>query len=301
MNIKIDKDNTTPLYIQIFQQIEKMIVEGILPLGYKLPPERKLADTLGVNRTTVLNAYRELKAKGLVDSHVGQGTVVGEQLNDASLDYDLPVLFSNFYSNKINLAKNNVTKKILEIANNKDMISFAAGVANPDLNPEKEVNIIINKLIKDKGIELFQHTPVQGLYDLKVELSKLMEDYGVFCSPHEIMVTSGAQQGISLCSRLFINPGDIVFVEEPSFFNAKQEIEMAGAKIIGIPVDENGMKMETLETMLKRFKPKFIYTIPTFHNPTSSVLSNSRRTELLSLACRYQTLIIEDDTYGDLC
>jgi len=127
-----------------------------------------------------------------------------------------------------------------------------------------------------------------------------LDNRGIHATEQETLILSGSQQGLDLLSRLFINPGDLVVMEEPSFFCARQIFESCGAGIVGIPADENGIKIHLLENVLKRQKPKFIYTIPTFHNPTGTVMSLKNRQELLQLAYRYNIPILEDDAYGEL-
>jgi DNA-binding transcriptional MocR family regulator len=117
----------------------------------------------------------------------------------------------------------------------------------------------------------------------------------------EVMMLSGSQQGIDLVAKLLLDPGDIVVVEEPSFFPAIQAFKTIGARVMGVPMDENGMRMDVLEQLLQRYRPKFIYTMPTFQNPTGIEMELERRKRLVELACKYRVLIVEDDAYGDLC
>jgi DNA-binding transcriptional MocR family regulator len=115
------------------------------------------------------------------------------------------------------------------------------------------------------------------------------------------MVLSGSQQGIDLAARILLDPGDIAVVEEPTFFPAIQAFKTTGARVMGIPVDESGMNIDLLEQLLQRYRPKLIYTVPTFHNPTGTTMPLERRKRLVDLAVRYRALILEDDAYGDLC
>lgn len=112
---------------------------------------------------------------------------------------------------------------------------------------------------------------------------------------------SGSQQGLDFAARIFIRPGDTVIVEEPTFFGAIQIFQAAGARIIGVPIDKEGMRTDILETLLVRHKPKFIYTLPTYQNQSGVSLSLRRRYELLNLAYQYQLPILEDDPYNELC
>ncbi len=300
--IHVNRAASTPLYLQIKKQFTELILSGTLPPGYKLPPERKLAEMLGVNRSTVLNAYRELKADGYVDSHIGQGTQVSTSQSDMSkMEMEpFPLSWKHLYSRTAILSDSNVTQDLLEIANRPDIISFAAGVAIPELNPLHDLQEIQTRLISDYGHHIFQHAPTEGLGSLRESIRQTIKARGILCSSEEIMVLSGSQQGIDFAARIFLNPGDVVFVEEPTYFCARQIFESAGASVIGIPLDSNGLRTDILEGLLKRYRPKFIYTIPTFHNPTGAVMDITRRRRLLSLAYRHQVMILEDDAYGEL-
>jgi DNA-binding transcriptional MocR family regulator len=127
-----------------------------------------------------------------------------------------------------------------------------------------------------------------------------MSGRGINASADETMVLSGSQQGLDLSARAFIDNGDVVFVEEPTFFSATHIFRAAGARVVGVPTDKDGMRTDVLAMLLKRFKPKIIYTIPDFQNPSGAVMSLDRRNELLSLAYRNQIIVLEDDPYGML-
>lgn len=302
MQIKIDKASQTPVYYQIRNQIRAMIFSGILAPGSLLPPERKLADSLGLNRSTVLAAYRELKADGLVDSHVGKGTVVLSVMNEVTeshSEYEAP-LYRQFFSSLSERASDPFLKELLEIANREDVISFSAGISAIETDPVEAFRGMEEELMRQPGHLALKHTPTEGFWSLREQICCLMQKRGVLCHPEEIMVLSGSQQGIEIAARVFVDPGDVVIVEEPSFFSALQIFSTAGARIIGVPVDEHGMRMDVLEQTLSRHKPKLIYTMPTYQNPSGLSMSMDRRKKLLELAYRKKVLILEDDPYGEI-
>ncbi|MEF9951792.1 MAG: PLP-dependent aminotransferase family protein [Clostridium sp.] len=303
MKIEINKEIGIPIYSQIFQQIRQQILSGELIPGYRLPSERKLAEKLGVNRTTILNAYRELKADGFIGSKIGDGTVVLASFDDeSSIDdevYQEPIwnqVFSE-YSSKFD---SYVIKGLMELASKKDVISFATGIPSPETGPTQALEGIERELLEKKNHRALMYSPTEGFKSLRKVISNLMNKRGVYCSCDEIMMLSGSQQGIDLAARTLLDYGDIVVVEEPSFFPAIQSFKAVGARVIGVPVDENGMKIDVLEELLQRYKPKFIYTIPTFQNPTGFEMDIERRKKLIELAYKHRVIIIEDDAYGDL-
>ncbi len=300
MNIQIDKSKKIPLYRQIVEQIQAQITSGEIPEGFQLPSERQLADALGVNRTTVLNAYKELKADGLMASHVGRGTVAVKCINHEAPC--APVLrepiWEHLYSDYTKNHSGFNINKYLEFANRKDTISFAAGIASFESPPISAFEGIEEILLANPKELLV--SPVAGFSSLRKVMSSYMQRRSCFCQPSEIMIISGAQQGIDLISRAFINPGDIVLIEEPSFFPAIQSFRVMGANIMTIPMEEDGMDVIILEQLLARYQPKLIYTMPTYHNPCGITMSVSKRVRLLELANKYAVPVLEDDPYSEL-
>ena len=302
MQIKIDRNTRTPIYTQIRNQLRAMIFNGSLPAGSLLPPERKLAESLGVNRSTVLTAYRELKADGLADSHVGKGTIVLSAMTEVSemhSEFEQP-LYMQYFSQTSERTSDPFLRDLLEMANRNDVISFAAGISAIETDPVEAFEGLEKELLEQPGHAALKHTPTEGFWSLRERISDLMQKRGINSPPEEILVLSGSQQGIEIAARVFIDPGDVVIVEEPSFFSALQIFNTAGARIVGVPVDEQGMRVDILEQLLQRYKPKLIYTMPTYQNPSGISMSLERRKKLLELAYRKKILIMEDDPYGEI-
>lgn len=308
MDLKINRNSTVPIYLQISNGIRDLILSGMLPAGYRLPPERKLAEELQVNRSTVLNAYRELKANGLVDSHVGRGTEVShgqftdyggdERVEEAKVPVIHPMPWEQLFSESTLRMQDTTVRDLLRMAGREDMILFAAGVTVPGIDSLDALARIQTDVLENHGHNAVHHQPSEGFYPLRESVGQLMKKREITASAEDTMILSGSQQGLDLIARAFIDPGDTVFVEEPTFFSAIHIFKAAGARIIGLPIDKDGMRTDILDMLLKRFKPKLIYTIPDFQNPSCAVMSLERRKELLSLAHRNQIIILEDDPYG---
>ncbi|SMC33400.1 PLP-dependent aminotransferase family protein [Sporomusa malonica] len=303
MRISINRNADTPIYLQIKNQLRDMIFSGVLPEDFLLPPERSLAKTLEVNRSTVIKAYQELKADGLVDSHVGRGTVILSQAaKKLSLmeGYINPLPWYQLFTESITSSNDTIIGDIMAMTGG-DVISFAGGIPAPNLYPVKIMEEIQKELFQKNGQELFLHSPVEGYYPLRESISYLLRQrQQITASPKDVVVLSGSQQGLDFAARIFIRPGDTVIVEEPTFFGAIQIFRSAGARVIGVPIDNDGMRIDVLESLLVRHKPKFIYTLPTFQNPSGVTLSLERRYQLLNLAYQHQLPIVEDDPYGEL-
>ena len=180
------------------------------------------------------------------------------------------------------------------------IIDFATGSPNPADIPDDLLRKVSIEAFESREFDGQPESPIEGFEELRALLAEHMRARGVQCGVRNVMVLSGSEQGIDLIVRAFINPGDCVLVEQSTFFPALQTFRSADARIIGVPVDEHGMRTDLLDGYCARFRPKLIYTVPTFQNPTGTTLPPERRSELIDVARRYQCLIVEDDAYGDL-
>ncbi|NLI95126.1 MAG: PLP-dependent aminotransferase family protein, partial [Synergistaceae bacterium] len=155
--------------------------------------------------------------------------------------------------------------------------------------------------VDKRGIEALQYGSVKGLPDLReVIVNELLAPKGIDAGPENILITSGGLEGINLLCQVFIDPGDVILVESPTFVHCVEIFEMFQAKCISVAMDEHGMVPEDLEEKIRRFSPKVVYVIPTFHNPTGRTLSLERRMKIAELGSRYDVLILEDDPYRDI-
>jgi DNA-binding transcriptional MocR family regulator len=301
MEISIDRSSREPIYRQISRQIRELITSGRLPAGFRLPPERRLAEAVGVSRSTVLIAYQELRADDLIDAHVGRGTTVtppsappGEEVPGTELPW------RQLFGAAAAAHQDPLVGDLLRVTERADAIPLAFGMPAPELLPFAELRDIIVEVLEDNGAAALLHCPTEGLTPLRETLARMMAARGVRCDPAEVLVLSGSQQGLDLAARTLIDPGDPVVVEQPSFIGALQTFRGARARLIGVPVDEHGMRVDVLESVLSRFRPKLIYTLPTFQNPSGAVMPLERRQRLLALARRYQVPVMEDDPYSEL-
>ncbi len=302
--IRLDRSNGTPLYRQICHALREAILSGELAEGTRLPTERALAQELGVNRTTVMNAYNELASEGLIEGHVGRGTLVKrsyfspeEQAEPATPTW----LFGLASSEEATLGPDaRVLSELASMGERKEVISFAAAAPAPDLLPVQELHSIIADGLVSASQSILGYCPVEGLQSLRRGIAAWMRTRGVPVDLQHILILSGSTQGIGLIARCLLNPGDEVVVEVPTYLGAVQTFRALGARVIGVPIDNEGMRVDLLEAILARRSPRFIYTLPTFQNPTGAVMSQQRRRRLLLLARRYQVPILEDDPYGEI-
>jgi len=298
VEISIDRDSNEPIFRQVVREIQGLIRSGSLPEGFRLPPERRLANALGVNRSTIFNAYRELKALGLVDAHVGRGTAVLKA--PSPIPDAIGVPWRQLFRESVARSHDPIIADLLALTERQDVISFSIGLPAPELLPLDTFGEYTAELIREVGAPLLLHCPTEGHTPLRETLAQWVAARGIRARTSEVLVVSGSQQGLDLVARVFIDPGDVVVVEEPTYIGALQSFRVAGAKIIGIPVDQDGMRTDVLASILERERPKLIYTLPTYQNPSGAVMSVERRRHLLELASRWHVPILEDDPYSEL-
>ncbi|HYF93607.1 MAG TPA: PLP-dependent aminotransferase family protein [Symbiobacteriaceae bacterium] len=286
---ELDRASSTPLYQQLRDQIRQRILSGGLPAGTRLPPERSLANTLGVNRTTVVNAYRDLASEGLVEGRVGHGTVVMAPPTPPPEGPVRPMHWAG-----VNEPEDPVVADVNAVMRRAGSISFAHGEMAPDLFPAAALGRLFARAFST-GRAPLGYGPVAGYLPLREAIARRM---GV--NPGEVLVLGGSQLALYLISRVLLQPGDTVVVEVPSYINTLGIFESAGVRVVPVGVDRHGLQVEGLGEVFLRYRPKLLLTVPTFHNPLGVTMSLERRRQLLHLAARHQVGIVEDDPYGEL-
>ena len=279
---------------QVVEAIESGIRSGQLRVGQRLPAERKLATQLGVSRTTVTGAYQELEARGLLRGHVGRGTVVvGAPADSASAAFP--------WSQRASSSARQAWQLSLGTpAHRADVIRFDVGWTDGSLYPVTELNAILREIAADAALDLYRPPRPGGDPVLREAVSRWLHSRGTEVPPESILITTGGQQGLNVLARAFLEPGDVVVTESPTFIGALVAFRWAGADVIGVPVDHEGVPPDLLEETLIRHRPKLIYLMPTFQNPTGAVLGRERRRRILDLAMRHRVPVIESDLYGEI-
>lgn len=279
---------TRPFYRRLVEIIERGISRGALTPGWRLPPERELAVALSVSRATVVAAYRELEARGLVRGYVGRGTFVS-----ATGDGGAPFAWRGKISATAIQTTDSALRHVMRHATDPAIVSLGAGEPALDLFPEKAFRQAMDDVLTQFGVAAWGHAPTEGQMRFREALARRFGG-----EPENTMVISGAQQGLDLLARCLIDPGDAVIVDRPGYLGAIRSFKAAGARIMGW--DFLRADMDELEDLLLRYRPKLIYTNPTFQNPTGMTLPIRARRELIELATRYRVPIVEDETYCEL-
>ncbi len=196
-----------------------------------------------------------------------------------------------------------VVKGIFGALGDPELISLGIGAPAKEALPVDILRQISNDILRkeSRGIEALQYGPTAGVRDLQEVISeRLLAPKGVNASPDRIMITVGGMESITLTCELFIEPGDIILVEKPTFIHAVETFEMFEAKCVGVEMDDDGMIMEDLEEKIRKLHPKMVYVIPTFQNPSGRTLSLERRKRVAELSAEYNVLVLEDDPYRDI-
>jgi len=195
--------------------------------------------------------------------------------------------------------KSSAIRELLKITSQPDVISFAGGLPAPDVFPIEKFKEAAEVVLTEMGESALQYGTTEGYQPLREMIAKNASKYGLQISADNVLITAGSQQALDLMGRIFINRGDRVLVESPTYLGALQAWNAYGVKYITIPFDDNGMRTDMLESCL-RTGLKFIYVLPNFQNPTGVTLSRERRKQLVEISNAYGVPILEDDPYGQL-
>ena len=191
-------------------------------------------------------------------------------------------------------------REILKVTAQPDIISFAGGLPAPELFPVDEVRAAANSVLAQNGPEALQYGPSEGFMPLREWIAEEVRQRGIATNPSEILVTNGSQQVLDLVGKLFLNAGDVVLTENPTYLAAIQAFQTFEARFVPVPTDGQGLIPEALPELIRQHRPKFLYTIPNFQNPTGVTLAVERRAKLARIAAEHRLVIVEDDPYGKL-
>ncbi|AMA73139.1 GntR family transcriptional regulator [Aneurinibacillus sp. XH2] len=299
MQIKVNRQLPVPLAKQIYQAIVDRIQSELLEEGTRLPSVRALAKQIHVSFMTVVQAYDALEEDGYIIRIQGKGTFVRTKAADTTPKKELPKKESPFdwqlsvpdYLPRAQFSRYHQVSARYE---------FFSSTIDPGLLPNRYLEKEIQRILAEEPRILSTYSDVQGDLPLRQELTVYLRDKQIQVTPEEILITNGTQQGIDLVARTFVGPGDIVITEAPTYPAAIDVFRWRGATILPVPVDKDGMRVDMLAALCEKYKPKLIYTMPTFHNPTGTVMSIERRRQLLDIAYETQSIILEDDPWSEI-
>lgn len=293
-NLKLN--NKDPIYIQIKNHIEIMISKGLIPDNSKLPSTRELSQFLNVSRNSIISAYEELKADGVIYSVYGKGTFVNHKNESVNKSWNVDF---NCLENEQTKIANDMDIVKSEIPWRDDLISFKSIAPNGELFDIDEFKKAFLNRISLEGHKILNYGYAKGYKPLIDYLLSYMNSKGVDTSNKDILITNGFTEGLELILSSLTEKDDYIICENPTHNTAKKIFKFLGLNIVGIDIDNDGLNFNMLEEKLdflekKGIKPKFAYITPSYHNPTGMVMDPENRYKFYKLMKKYNIPIIED-------
>ena len=205
------------------------------------------------------------------------------------------------FADRLNNVETSAIRELFKLLGKPGIISFAGGFPDSAMFDVDGIRAAVDQALTEEAGAALQYGATEGYQPLREQLSQFMASKGAQgVAPENLIVTTGSQQALDLLGKTLISPGDKVIVEGPTFLATIQCFRLYGADLVSAPIDGHGVQIDALEKLIVEHRPKFVYLIPTFGNPSGAMLSLERRKKVLELAVKYQTVIVEDDPYGDL-
>src|SRR5437773_2181197 len=298
--IRLDRTAAEPLHQQLYRQIRDELVSGsFTDNSSRLPSTRALAADLGISRLTVNIAFEKLHAEGYLRSKIGSGTFVADSLPETFLSPSRPktellIEHPPRLSGRVrNIPDKRVGKQFDYGIAGPPGVSFVPAVAALDEFPIAIWERLRAQVLARKGAHLLQYASSRGDADLRKALATYLCDYrGARCHPDQIIVTAGTQQAMMISAMALVNRGEVTWIEDPGFYQARRAFGFAGATVVPRPVDREGI---TIARPSKQRSPKIIYVTPSHQFPLGMTMSLARRTALIDFARTCDAYIFEDD------
>ena len=205
------------------------------------------------------------------------------------------------FADRLNNVETSAIRELFKLLGKPGIISFAGGFPDSAMFDVEGIREASARALSEEPGAALQYGATEGYNPLREQLAGFMASKGVKgLSPEGLIVTTGSQQALDLAAKTLLNPGDVALVEAPTFLATIQCFRLYGPQVLGVPIDEHGVQVDQLEAMMVQHRPKLVYLVPTFGNPSGAMLNLERRLQVLKLAVKYQTVLVEDDPYGDL-
>jgi len=294
---KPDKSSDIAVYRQIVAYIKEKIETGEWPVNSKLPTQRALASAMGVNRSTVVTALDELRAEGLIESTVGSGTMVSNN-TWSLLSATPPPDWMSYVQAGTHPPNLPTIQEINRLEPDPSYIRLGTGELSPSLIPLEKMNEMMRRA--GKNMTSLGYAEPKGLLPLRQAVSQHLRGRGIEASPASILIVSGALQALQLITQGLLYPGSTILAERPSYLYSLPLFQASGLRLVGVPMDQDGMIPEALGHKQQAQRAALLYTIPAFHNPTGRCMSVKRREQLMAVCERERLPVLEDDVYGEL-
>lgn len=293
LNISLNRDSEEPIYRQLIRQVQMQVESGVLGAGMRLPASRDLAKQLGISRISVVNAYAELRSEGYLSAHAGRGTFVSRDKAPSQMEnpHQRPIYQQSNTGQSI--------RDMMRLARKPGVINFSHGSPPKEFFPVRHMQDAINTVIDRDGAEALSYEVPEGYLPLRVAVRDYVRALGIQCRFEDVLITGGAQQAIDLVLQALMSEGETLVTADPTYLGIMDIAQARRVRIQGIPIDEDGIRIDALENYLHDNKPRLIYVMPSFQNPTGHVMPIHRRRQLLRLAERYQIPVLEDEVYRE--
>jgi DNA-binding transcriptional MocR family regulator len=297
----LDRASPEPLYRQIAHRLRAEIEAGRLAAGSRLPSVRELARGLGVNLVTVVTAYRDLIQAGLASGQVGRGTFVRAREAPPDRPEASPAEVPGEAGGRWDPAAVPQSRAAMHLKLlDRNVVALNSGLPSADFFPLVAFRRALEAVLRREGSAALQYQPMEGNGPLREAIAAYLEGRGTPVRPEDVLICSGAVSGVHIAARFLAMPGDVLLTENPVYCGFLSALEILGVRLVGIPVDDEGMRVDMAERLIRQYRPKAIYTIPTYNNPTGVCLSLDRRQALLSLSRREGVPIIEEDYANEI-
>jgi len=307
----VERDGEISITQQLVTHISSLVDAGELAPGERLPATRALAADAGINHLTAVRVYRRLAELGYVTAAVGRGTFVRQRVpipaaaegssgpraagreND---DWQLGMLAQRTVSYADEMLRDSLHAPLAT----GDVIALGSGYPDPELCPSQELGALAVEIARENPRAITDYLQVEGQPELRERLAELGREAGFATSADEILVTTGARQALDLVARAILGPGDVAVIESPTFAGALASLQATGARVLPLPVDDDGADIDALERILARHEIKLVVLQEACQNPTGADLSPARRARLVELARTRGFFVLDDGVYATM-
>lgn len=303
LGIVLDPSQDEPLYRQLFDQIVARIRSDTFPAGYRLPPTRELAIELATHRNTVVRAYQDLESAGFVISTVGRGTFVADRTPPAAevvavrQSGSLP--WASLTSRVLQAEPIGRSERMGTRIGPTDTINLARMQPSQELLPDELFRRCLDHALRVQRGRALGYAPREGIQRLRALVAQDLARQGIPASAEDVVITTGSQQALDLVVRALVNPGDPVLANETTYHGALKLLTLGGARIIGVPSDEEGPDLQAIERY-GHIGLKLLYLMPNCQNPIGGCISQKRREALVAWSHATGVPLVEDDFASDL-
>jgi len=291
------KDKKINLYEKVADEVARSIDQGTFRPGDRVPSIRGISRRVQVSISTVLEAYRLLEDRQLIEARPQSGYYVRRLFNHA-LKEPKP---TKPVKSPTGVSVDELVQMVIRDSRDRNLVPLGAAVPNPENLPVEKLNRILASVARRKGVQSISYEMANGSRALRVQIARRLLVAGCSSDPRELVITSGCQEAVTLSLMAVCRPGDTVAIESPTYFNHLQTLEVLHLRAVEIPSHPaSGISLEDLGAALKKHRIRACLLIPNFSNPLGSLMPEDKKQELVELIARHDLPLIEDDIYGDL-